>query len=82
MEGARKRSETPSHRIGNMILLSNDDMGLLISSRFMSLAEYCSLYIGEMNVDRDYEFSYPLAPSFFQVMEFLECQEYRAFGIS
>jgi hypothetical protein len=40
------------------------------------------MYIGEINVDREYEFSYPLAPSFFQVMEFLECQDYRTFGIS
>jgi hypothetical protein len=34
------RSENPSHRIGNMIVLSNDDMSILNSGRFMSLSEY------------------------------------------
>ena len=55
-----------------MILLSNDDMGILICSRFMNLQEYLQLYTGEMNVDREEEGNYPLPPSFFEVMEFLE----------
>jgi hypothetical protein len=71
IEGAKKRSENPSHKIGNMILLSNDDMSILISSKFMSLPEYIQLYTGEMNVDREQEFSYPLPPSFFHAMEYL-----------
>lgn len=82
MEGARKRSENPSHKIGNMILLSNDDMGILICSKFMSLAEYLQLYSGEMNVDREQEFNYPLPPSFFHIMEFLEVENYGAFGVN
>lgn len=82
MEGAKKRSENPSHRIGNMILLSNDDMAILICSRFMSLGEYVELYTGELNVDREQEFSYPLPPSFFHVMEFLEVDDYQKFSIS
>lgn len=65
-----------------MILLSNDDMGILICSRFMSLAEYLQLYTGEMNVDREQEFNYPLPPSFFHIMEFLEVENYNKFGVS
>ena len=82
MEGAKKRSENPAHRIGNMILLSNDDMAILISNRFMSLAEYINLYTGELNVDREQEFSYPLPPSFFHVMEFLEVDDYQQFIVN
>lgn len=52
MDGCRKRLENPAHKIGNMILLSNDDMGILICNRFMNLEEYLQLYTGEMNVDR------------------------------
>ena len=65
-----------------MILLSNDDMSILICSRFMSLAEYVDLYTGEMRVDREQEFNYPLPPSFFHVMEFLEIEDYQKFAIS
>ena len=82
MEGAKKRGENPAHRIGNMILLSNDDMAILISNRFMSLAEYINLYTGELNVDREQEFNYPLPPSFFHVMEFLEVDDYQQFIVN
>lgn len=51
-----------------MILLSNDDMAILISNRFMTLVEYVDLYIGDMNVDREQEFNYPLPPNFFEIM--------------
>lgn len=40
MDGARKRYENSSHKIGNMILLSSDDMGILICNHFLSLQEY------------------------------------------
>jgi hypothetical protein len=53
MDGAKKKSENPAHKIGTMIVLSNEDMSILISNRFMSLEEYVDLYIGELNVDRD-----------------------------
>lgn len=46
MEGARMRSENPSHRISNMIVLSNDDLSILNCDRFMSLKEYLELYTG------------------------------------
>lgn len=72
MDGARKRYENSSHKIGNMILLSSDDMGILICSHFLSLQEYVELYTGEVNVDREQESNYPLPPSFLEVMEFLE----------
>lgn len=65
-----------------MILLSNDDMGILICNKFMNLQEYLQLYTGEMNVDREQEFNYPLPPSFFHVMEFLEVDNYTKFGVS
>jgi hypothetical protein len=76
MDGARKRSENAAHKIGNMILLSNDDMGILICNKFMSLEEYLELYVGEVNVDREQEANYPLPPSFLEVMEFLEIEQY------
>jgi uncharacterized protein involved in exopolysaccharide biosynthesis len=79
MEGAKKKSENPSHKVGTMVVLSNDDMSILISSRFMSLQEYIDFYIGEINVDRDQEFNYPLPPTFFEVMEFLELEDYESF---
>jgi hypothetical protein len=43
----------------------------------MSLAEYINLYTGELNVDREQEFSYPLPPPFFHVMEFLDADDYQ-----
>jgi hypothetical protein len=75
VEGAKKKKENPSHKIGTMILLSNDDMSILISNHFMSLDEYVDLYIKEMEVERESELNYPLPPSFFEVMEFLESNE-------
>jgi hypothetical protein len=48
----------------------------------MSLAEYITLYTGELNVDREQEFSYPLPPSFFHVMEFLEVDDYQQFIVN
>lgn len=44
MEGARMRMENPSHRIGNMIVLSNEDMSMLNCGQFMSLQEYLQIY--------------------------------------
>jgi hypothetical protein len=56
-------------------------MAILICSRFMSLSEYVDIYTGEMNVDREQEFNYPLPPSFFHVMEFLEVEDYHQFQL-
>lgn len=44
LDGAKMKSDNPSHKIGNMIVLSNDDMAILICSKFMSLQEYLKLY--------------------------------------
>ena len=63
--------DNPSHKIGNMIVLSNDDMSILNGNTFMSLEEYLKLYTGEMDAEKEQESNYPLPPSFFQVMEFL-----------
>ena len=57
-------------------------LAILISNRFMSLAEYINLYTGELNVDREQEFNYPLPPSFFHVMEFLEVDDYQQFIVN
>ena len=37
MDGARMKADNPSHKIGNMIVLSNDDMVILSCNRFMNL---------------------------------------------
>ena len=52
MDGARMRRDNPAHKIGNMIVLSNDDMAILNCSRFMSLDDYMKLYVHEMEVER------------------------------
>ena len=76
MDGARMKSENPSHKIGNMIVLSNDDMSILNGEKFMSLSEYVKLYVSEMDVQKEQESNYPLPPSFFEIMEFLEVEQY------
>ena len=79
MDGAKMRLENPSHKIGNMIVLSNDDMGILTCENFMNLEEYVKMYVGDMDVEREQESNYPLPPSFFEVMEFLEIEQYEDF---
>ena len=37
MDGARMKQDNPSHKIGNMIVLSNDDMSILNGDKFMNL---------------------------------------------
>ena len=37
MNGAQKKMENPSYKVGTMIVLSNDDMSILTSNHFMSL---------------------------------------------
>jgi hypothetical protein len=63
-----------------MIVLSNDDMSILNCSRFMSLDEYIKLYIGEIEIEKEAESNYPLPPSFFDVMEFLEVDDYESYA--
>lgn len=55
-----------------MFLLSNDDMSLLICDRFMTLEEYYNIYIKTMDYEKEADRNYPLPPSIFNVMEFLE----------
>jgi hypothetical protein len=71
-EGAKKKRDNPSHKISNMFLLSNDDMSILISDRFISLSQYYEMYIKTPTYEREAEVNYPLPPSIFNVMEFLE----------
>ena len=59
-----------------MFLLSNDDMSLLICERFMTLEEYNETYIKELPYTREAESNYPLPPSIFNVMNFLETNNY------
>jgi hypothetical protein len=73
------KADNPSHKIGNMIVLSNDDMAILSCHKFMSLAEYTKLYCEEMEVVREQEKNYPLPPGFFEVMEYLEVENYENF---
>ena len=68
--------ENPSHKIGNMIVLSNDDMSILNGEKFMTIEEYIKLYTSEMEVQKEQESNYPLPPSFFEVMEFLDVELY------
>lgn len=79
LDGAKMKADNPSHKIGNMIVLSNDDMAILNCSKFMSLAEYTKLYCQEMEVVREQESNYPLPPTFFELMEFLEVENYENF---
>ena len=76
MSGARMKVENPSHKIGNMIVMTNDDMAILNCDKFMSLDDYLGLYLGEMNVEKEQESNYPLPPSFFEIMEYLEIENY------
>ena len=62
-----------------MIVLSNDDMSVLTNRQFMSLEEYLEIYAGEVEVDREEELNYPLPPSFFDIMEFLESKNYEEY---
>ena len=62
-----------------MFLLSNDDMSILICNRFMTLSEYAELYLSEGTADKEAESNYPLPPSIFNVMEFLEIENYQDF---
>lgn len=73
------KSDNPSHKIGNMIVLSNDDMAILNCSKFMSLSEYIKMYCQEMEVVREQEANYPLPPTFFEVMEYLDVENYEDF---
>ena len=62
-----------------MFLLSNDDMSLLICERFMTLEEYHDTYIKEVSYQRESSNNYPLPPSIFNIMEFLEIENYEMF---
>lgn len=42
----------------------------------MNLQEYLGLYMGGVDVEKEMESNYPLPPTFFDVMEFLEVQQY------
>ena len=79
MDGARMKQDNPSHKIGNMIVLSNDDMSILNGDKFMNLDQYKKLYLSEMDVQKQQQSNYPLPPSFFDVMEFLEVEKYETF---
>ena len=60
-----------SHKIGNMILLNNDDMSILISKQFMSLEEYIEIYVGEIDITKEADLNYPLPPNMFKMLEFM-----------
>ena len=62
-----------------MFLLSNDDMSLLICERFMTLEEYYNIYIKTIDYEKEADRNYPLPPSIFNVMEFLEIENYEMF---
>ena len=62
-----------------MFLLSNDDMAILICGNFMSLDEYSEIYLTDGKADKEAESNYPLPPSIFNVMEFLEIDNYQNF---
>lgn len=54
-----------------MMVFSNDDMSLLTSHHFMSLKEYCELYMNDAPVEKEAESNYPLPPTIFNFIEFL-----------
>ena len=62
-----------------MILLNNDDMSLLISEQFMSLMEYIDIYTGEINITKEADLNYPLPPNMFDMIEFMELDDYKSF---
>ena len=62
-----------------MFLLRNDDMQILNCDRFMTLQDYFELYLTSGTANKEAESNYPLPPSIFNVMEFLEIDNYQNF---
>ena len=80
-EGGKKIKENASFKISNMLLLTNDDMSLLISNFYMTLAEYCEMYIEEVESKKEAEENYPLPTNIFNIVEFLETDNYMKFQL-
>lgn len=67
-EGAKTKRANPAHKIGTMILLNNDDMSILVSKHFMSLEEYLSIYLDEVEMTKESDLNYPLPPNMFKMI--------------
>jgi hypothetical protein len=75
-DGAKRKKENASYKLANMFLLSNDDMSILISKNFMSLSEYHDIYLTTQERAKECESNYPQPPTIFNIMEFLELEDY------
>jgi len=66
----KKKSENRWKEASDEIALSNDDISIMINSRFMSIDDYYMLYLEDLEIELDNELQYPQHPTLLDTLEY------------
>lgn len=69
-KNVKKKSENRWKEASDEIALSNEDISIMVASRFMNLDDYYKLYLEDLEIELDSELQYPQHPTLLDTLEY------------